>query len=242
MLELATELFARKYGLSGPEIHRAFAPYTDALGTYPMHDKPSRWMIFQRGMEALNEEEQRDLLYDLLDREWSDPDQESLDKLRQMLADGTQHSSQQLGERLAKLDWKTVERNWKDTIALVPVNPEGAIRAARTSLESICKHICEERNADYPDGGDLSRLYKAAAGSLQIAPDQHSEQIIKQVLSGASTVVDGLAGLRNALSDAHGKGSRAARPAPRHARLAVNMAFGIATFLIDTHIDKSASE
>jgi hypothetical protein len=72
---------------------------------------------------------------------------------------------------------------------------------------------------------------------LGIAPDQHSEQIIKQILSGAATVVDGLAGMRNALSDAHGRGRDDVRPAPRHARLAVNMAFGLSTFLIDTHTE-----
>lgn len=202
-----------------------------------MRDKPSRWMIFQRGMEALNEDEQRQVIADLLDRQWSGLDAESLDRLRQMLAGGARHSSQQLRDRLAKLDWKAVDRIWSETLNLVATNPDGAIRAARTALESVCKHICEERDHEYPEGGDLSRLYKAAARSLELAPDQHSEQIIKQILSGAATVVDGLAGLRNALSDAHGRGRADIRPSPRHARLAVNMAFGLSTFLIDTHTE-----
>ena len=237
-VELATDLFARQYGLSGPEIHRVFAPYTDVLGTYPMQDKPSRWVIFQRGMDALDEEGQRAVLAELLEREWSALEANSLDRLRQLLAGGARHSSAQLRDRLAKLDWTAVDRSWKDGIDLVATNPEGAIRAARTALESVCKHICEERGENYPDGGDLSRLYKAAARSLDVAPDQHAEQIIKQILSGAASTVDGLAGLRNALSDAHGRGKAGVRPAPRHARLAVNMAFAVATFLIDTHVEK----
>jgi hypothetical protein len=36
--------------------------------------------------------------------------------------------------------------------------------------------------------------------------------------------------LRNSLSDAHGRGRNAARPAPRHAELAVNAAFAVAGF------------
>ena len=63
IIELATDLFARQYGLSGPEIHRVFAPYTDRLGTYPMTDKPSRWQIFQRGLDELEEDEQRAVLF-----------------------------------------------------------------------------------------------------------------------------------------------------------------------------------
>jgi hypothetical protein len=240
VIELATDLFARQYGLSGPEIHRAFAQHTDVLGTYPMADKPSRWQIFQRAMDSLDENAQRLVLYELLDREWPNLDTGDLDKLRQRLASGTRHTASQLGERLERLDWAAVDRAWKDAIELVDRNPEGAIRAARTFVESVCKHVCDERGEPYPEGGDLSRLYKAAARSLGVAPDQHSEKVIKQILSGAATVVDGLASLRNSMSDAHGRGKSGSRPGPRHARLAVNMAFGLATFLVDTHVEKPA--
>jgi len=77
---------------------------------------------------------------------------------------------------------------------------------------------------------------------MEVSPDQHTdqhtEQFIKQILSGAATVVGGLAGVRNALSDAEGRGKASVGPAPRHAKLAVNTGFAIAGFLIDTHIEK----
>ena len=117
-------------------------------------------------------------------------------------------------------------------------DPEGAITATRTLLESTCKHICDERGVSYENNWDLTRLYKATAGAMEIAPDQHSEQVIKQILSGVSTVVTGIGSLRNSLSDAHGRGKRAVRPAPRHAKLAVNAGFAVAGFLIDTHIER----
>lgn len=47
--------------------------------------------------------------------------------------------------------------------------------------------------------------------------------------------------MRNALSDAHGKSKRAVRPAPRHAKLAVNSGFAVAGFLIETHVEKKRS-
>ncbi len=90
----------------------------------------------------------------------------------------------------------------------------------------------------YENSWDLSRLYKAAAAAMEIAPDQHSEQVIKQILSGVTTVVAGIGSLRNSLSDAHGRGKGAVQPAPRHAKLAVNAGFAIAGFLIDTHVEK----
>jgi len=33
----------------------------------------------------------------------------------------------------------------------------------------------------YETSWDISRIYKAAAAAMSIAPDQHSEQVIKQI-------------------------------------------------------------
>jgi hypothetical protein len=73
---------------------------------------------------------------------------------------------------------------------------------------------------------------------MEIAPDQHTEQIINEILSGVTTVVGGPAAMRNSLSDSHGRGKASVRPAPRHAKLAVNAGFAVAGFLIDTHVEK----
>ncbi|WP_246777474.1 abortive infection family protein [Rhizobium sp. BG4] len=74
-----------------------------------------------------------------------------------------------------------------------------------------------------------------AAKELNLAPDQHTEEPIKQILGGAMTLVNGIGTLRNRLSDAHGRGgSLPVRPSPRHASLAVNTAGAVATFLVET--------
>ena len=110
-------------------------------------------------------------------------------------------------------------------------------------MESVCKHICDERGASYEDAaGDLPKLYKAAAAAMDIAPDRHSEKIIKQILNGVGTVVNSLAAMRNSLSDSHGRGKGSIRPAPRHAKLAVNTGFAVAGLLIDTHVEKRMKE
>ena len=158
-----------------------------------------------------------------------------------MLGDLTP-AAQSATARLEELDWEAVRKSWSAAADKVADDPEGAITATRTTLESVCKHICDERGTPYEEGGDLEKLYKAAAASMYIAPDRHSEQIIKQILSGVTTVVTGLGAMRNSLSDAHGRGKNASRPAPRHARLAVNAGFAVATFLIDTHVEKPQTE
>lgn len=246
VIKLATDMFAGTTGFSGPELYDLFADYTDRLGSYPWAGgAPSRRQIFQTGLTALTVDEQWHVLLTTCRRdEWGkhgSPSAENKETLRSLLVAGTSPGAPAAGARLADLvDWGGVQRSWQATLDKVGTDPDGAITAARTTLESICKHICDERNVPYDDAWDLPHLYKVTARGLDIAPDHQTEQIIKQILGGVASVVDGLAAMRNRLSDAHGKGKRAARPAPRHAKLAVNAAFAVAGFLIDTHVEKRA--
>ncbi|WP_175241125.1 abortive infection family protein, partial [Burkholderia cenocepacia] len=80
---------------------------------------------------------------------------------------------------------------------------------------------------------DIARLTSKA---LNLAPSQHTEGIFKQILGGCQSVVEGLGALRNRLSDAHGTGRRAIKPAPRHAELAVNLSGALALYLLETFL------
>lgn len=135
---------------------------------------------------------------------------------------------------LQTVDSDHVKDAWTKALERRVTDPDGAITAARTLVESVCKFILDESGVPYDDKDDLPRLYSKAATQLNLAPSQHTEQAFKQILGGCQTVVNELAGLRNRLSDAHGKGKVAARPAPRHAELAVNLAGSVATFLVAT--------
>ncbi|MFP3547641.1 abortive infection family protein, partial [Rhizobium sp. SIMBA_035] len=102
-------------------------------------------------------------------------------------------------------------------------DPEGAITAARTLLETVCKHVLDEVRTPYTDKEDLPKLYGMVAQKLNLAPSQHTEEPIKAILGGAMNLVNGLGTLRNRLSDSHGRGGKApVKPAARHAALAVN--------------------
>jgi len=127
-----------------------------------------------------------------------------------------------------------IQETWQKALERRATDPEGAITAARTLLESVCKHILDGAGATYDDSTDLPKLYGLTSRHLNLSPSQHTEQLFKQILGGCQTVVEGLGALRNRHSDAHGKGAAGARPAPRHAELAVNLAGTMATFLLQT--------
>jgi len=127
---------------------------------------------------------------------------------------------------------------WSRAIERSSIDPEGGITLARTLVESVCKFILDERNLQYKkDKIELSELYKAVAKELNLSPDQHEEDIFKQILGGCSGVISGLGALRNKFGDAHGKGKHAIRAKSRHAQLSVNLAGGMALFLLQTNND-----
>lgn len=155
-----------------------------------------------------------------------------LDQLRGLDDGPTAHAD--VSAALARFDKAHVHAVWQKALERRAADPEGAITAARTLLESVCKHVLDLRGAAYPGDADLPSLYGLAAKELQLAPSQHTEDSFKQILSGCYSVVNGLAAVRNRLSDAHGQGRRPVRPATRHAELAVNLAGSMALFLIAT--------
>lgn len=135
---------------------------------------------------------------------------------------------------LADLSDDAVHEVWQTALRRRSSDPEGAITTARTLLEAVCKHILSDLNVTFDEGADLRKLYGLTAQALSLAPDQYTERIFKQILGGCKTVVEGLGALRNRLSDAHGRSPSRAKPAPRHAALAVNLAGATATFLVQT--------
>ena len=160
---------------------------------------------------------------------------DALGPLLDHLESGTRAPAEQpISDALQKFDEDTVHRAWSRALERKSRDPEGAITAARTLLESVCKHVLDMREVAYPKKVELHQLYSLTAKELNLSPDQHSERIFKQILGGCSGIVSGLGSLRNSLGDAHGQGKRPVKPAPRHAELAVNLAGAVAVFLVTT--------
>ncbi len=135
---------------------------------------------------------------------------------------------------------KSVQAAWQKCLERRDRDPEGAITAARTMLESCCKCILDDCGVPLKGTEDLPKLYGLVAEQLKLSPGAHEEKVFKQILGGCHAVVEGLGTLRNRLGDAHGRGSRPIRPTARHAQLAVNLAGAMSTFLIETNLERGS--
>jgi hypothetical protein len=135
-----------------------------------------------------------------------------------------------------------IQDAWSKALERRESDPEGAITSARTLLESVCKFILDESDVEYDDKAELPQLYKGVQKTLKLAPDDHTEDIFKQILGGCTTIVVGLGSVRNKLSDAHGRSAKAVKPSKRHAQFAVNVAGATADFLFSTWENKQLQE
>jgi hypothetical protein len=140
-----------------------------------------------------------------------------------------------MANRFDKVDQVYINAEWRKALERKTDDPEGAITTSRTLIETTCKFILDNLKVPYKEDIELPKMYKLTAENLNLAPDQHTEQVFKQILGGCQTVVEGLGALRNKLSDSHGKKSTQVKPSSRHAELAVNLAGTMTTFLLETY-------
>jgi len=118
-------------------------------------------------------------------------------------------------------------------------DPDGAITIARTLLESVLAELeLKITGARGEYAGDLPKQYKAVAKLLRIDDkDDQVDESFKQIARGLTQIVNGVAAIRNAASDSH---ARQVQPKIRHARVAVNSAKTVASFLIEVYLAQGA--
>lgn len=112
---------------------------------------------------------------------------------------------------------------------------EGAITTARTMLEAVLVELDRQLTTTPCDHkGDLQQLFRAVGKRLRIDADRADlDDNFKQVVRGLVQVVNGLAPIRNKMSDGH---PRHRKPAAHHARVIANAAKTVVTFLVESYL------
>ncbi len=111
---------------------------------------------------------------------------------------------------------------------------EGAVTVARTLLEAILSEL-ERRLSGVKDDyrGDLPKQFKRVTKLLRMDTERSDlDARFKDVIRGLVMVANGLAPLRNSMSDGH---ARERKPAPHHARVVVNAAKTVSAFLVESY-------
>jgi hypothetical protein len=105
---------------------------------------------------------------------------------------------------------------------------DAAITSSISCLESTLRECHHRLGQPLPDGKQVSDLWKSARSLLKFA-DVDGSGRTEIVLNSLGGLVTNLGGLRNTLSDAHGRDSRSPAASEAIAELALNTAATIAT-------------
>ncbi|MGA8713389.1 MAG: abortive infection family protein [Roseiarcus sp.] len=145
----------------------------------------------------------------------------------------------ELVDKAEVLDFDTVRRDLDRALESAEYDPEDAVTAACSTVESMCRSILLELGLPLPQRKDIGGLYRAVREPLGISPDRSyfAQEIVddvRKVLSGLATAIEGIGALRTHAGDAHGRERGFKRIDARIARLAIHSASTVALFLLET--------
>jgi len=227
VLDFSNRTFSQFFADLGIDIDREF----------PEGSKANRLRAFLRGAEASRVAQVLEALLEHSGTQAGDETSSNLVKVKNLIARLRKAQVTMLPVTRAvdalslayvhELDAKIDQR-------LSSADLEGAITAARTMLEAVLVELEKQLTAapgDYK--GDLQRLFKSVAKQLRIEERPDLDDNFKQVVRGLVQIVNGLAPIRNKMSDGH---ARERKPEPHHARVIVNAAKTVATFLVESYL------
>ncbi|HEX7895041.1 MAG TPA: abortive infection family protein [Terriglobales bacterium] len=142
--------------------------------------------------------------------------------------------SRSLHQIIQARDLKSVDEEFTRAVKNLTSNPREAVSAACNILESVCKTYIEDEKLDMPAKQDLAGLWMVVRKHLNFDPSKVADQDLQKILSGMMSVVDGIGALRTHVSSAHGAGRTRYALEARHARLAVNGAHTVVTFILES--------
>lgn len=139
-----------------------------------------------------------------------------------------------LTEVLKERDLAEVDKEFERSLANVESDPPASITAACSILESLFRVYIEDNGLEMPGEQSLKPLWKTVSKHLGFDPSAVEDEDLKKILSGMTSVIDGIGSLRTHGSTAHGRGRKAYRIQTRHARLAIHASHTVVGFFLET--------
>lgn len=142
--------------------------------------------------------------------------------------------SKSLEQLIRGRDLPAIHHEFDRAIEHVVKEPREALSAACNILESVFKFYISDNQLELPAKQDLQAVFKVVRADLGWDGGSVEDEDLKRIISGLFSVVDGVGALRTHASSAHGQGRKTYNIEPRHARLAVNAAHTLATFVLES--------
>jgi len=147
---------------------------------------------------------------------------------------GTGLASEALAQALEENDFDTIDVEFRRALQSVSEDPGAAITAGCAILEALFKAYLEQKKIELPTKQTIKSLWTSVQVELGLDPKNQTDADIQKILSGMTSIVNGIGALRTHAGSAHGGGKLRYRVKPRHARLLINSAHTLALFVIES--------
>jgi hypothetical protein len=151
---------------------------------------------------------------------------------------GQVSATDDLTDIIRNRDLGSLEVEFQRALDAIAVDPPTAVTAACSLFESFCKVYIEDENLEMPKKSTAKPLWRTVQKHIALSPEQQTDDDLKRILSGLTSIIDGFSSLRTHKGSAHGRGKNSYRVADRHARLTVNASHSIVLFLLETWSDR----
>lgn len=138
------------------------------------------------------------------------------------------------------LGYDGLVQDWKRAQEAVYTDAASALTRASNLVETVCKHILDDKGEELPKDMSIMPLFRSTCSVLSLDASQQLENGMRGLGGGLTSVVQNIGLLRTQVGDAHGRGRARLVVSRRHARLAVNAAGLIATYLMNCWTDMKA--
>lgn len=139
-----------------------------------------------------------------------------------------------LDSALRKRDLTSVQHEFDRALDSVDLDPAASVTAACAILEALCKVYIQDELLELPKEQTIKPLWSVVQKHLRFDPASVEDDDIKRILSGLTSIVDGLGAFRTHTGSAHGRGRKAYKLEPRHARLTIHAAHTLTNFILET--------
>ncbi|TQV77346.1 hypothetical protein FLL45_05220 [Aliikangiella marina] len=146
---------------------------------------------------------------------------------------GSNPTTKTLKDYLRTGDFSSIEKEFERALKNIDTDPHASITAASSIIESVCKTYIETFGLEMPNKKNILPLWKTVQKHLGLNIDRNLGEDEQKILSGLSSIVDGIGAFRTHIGSAHGRGIKPPRITVAEARLAVNASHTLTIFIME---------
>ncbi|MGR6838053.1 abortive infection family protein [Aliivibrio wodanis] len=130
-------------------------------------------------------------------------------------------------------DFSSVEKEFERALRNINTDPHASVTAASSIIEAVLKYYIETRSLEMPRKMNIAPLWKTVRQDLALNSDVQLSDDQNKILTGITSIIDGVGAFRSHIGSAHGRGISPPQISVSEARLAVNVAHSVVTFIME---------